>query len=98
MKQMIDIGVFDNDERIIVNKICEDVNVAAFTKARLLTSLSVSCNIVAEQDILDLLDGLIAKVERIADDEWDYLKMKIPFETYCDAESNVDEVPADEDM
>lgn len=95
---MIDISVFDNEERVLVNKICEGANVAELTKARLMTSLSVSRNIVAEQDILDFLDGLISKVERITDEEWDCLKMRLPFETYYDAENNVDEVPADEDI
>jgi len=96
MKQMIDIDVFDNDERIIVNKACEGTAIADFSRANFLVNLTFARNISTEQDVLDLLDGLIAKIERISDDEWEQLKTKIPFETYYDAESNVDEVPQEE--
>jgi hypothetical protein len=96
MAQMIDVDVFDNDERIIVNKACEGTPIADFTREGFLTNLSFARSISTEQDVLNLLDGLIAKTERISDDEWDGLKAKIPFATYYDADSNVDEVPQDE--
>lgn len=96
MAQMIDVDVFDNDERIIVNKACEGTPIADFTRKGFLTNLSFARSISTEQDVLNLLDGLIAKTERISDDEWDGLKAKIPFATYYDADSNVDEVPQDE--
>lgn len=96
MAQMIDVDVFDNDERIIVNKACEGTPIADFTRTGFLTNLAFARSISTEQDVLKLLDGLIAKTERISDDEWDGLKAKIPFATYYDADSNVDEVPQDE--
>lgn len=96
MAQMIDVDVFDNDERIIVNKACEGTPIADFTRTGFLTNLAFARSISMEQDVLNLLDGLIAKTERISDDEWDGLKAKIPFATYYDADSNVDEVPQDE--
>ena len=96
MAQMIDFDVFDNDERIIVNKACEGTPIADFTRESFLTNLSFARSISTEQDVLNLLDGLIAKTERISDIEWDGLKTKIPFATYYDADSNVDEVPQDE--
>lgn len=96
MAQMIDVDVFDNDERIIVNKACEGTPIADFTRTGFLTNLAFARSISTEQDVLNLLDGLIAKTERISDDEWDGLKAKIPFATYYDADSSVDEVPQDE--
>lgn len=96
MAQMIDVDVFDNDERIIVNKACEGTPIADFTRTGFLTNLAFARSISTDQDVLNLLDGLIAKTERISDDEWDGLKAKIPFATYYDADSNVDEVPQDE--
>lgn len=96
MAQLIDVDVFDNDERIIVNKACEGTPIADFTRTGFLANLSFARSISTEQDVLNLLDGLIAKTERISDDEWDGLKAKIPFATYYDADSNVDEVPQDE--
>lgn len=96
MAQMIDVDVFDNDERIIVNKACEGTPIAYFTRTGFLANLNFARSISTEQDVLNLLDGLIAKTERISDDEWDGLKAKIPFATYYDADSNVDEVPQDE--
>lgn len=96
MAQMIDVDVFDNDERIIVNKACEGTPIADFTRTGFLANLAFARSISTEQDVLNLLDGLIAKTEHISDDEWDGLKAKIPFATYYDADSNVDEVPQDE--
>lgn len=95
MVQMVDVDVFDIDERIIVNKACEGLPTSNFTRAGFLTNLAFARNISTEQDVLDTLDGLIAKVERISDDEWGNLRLKIPFATYYDAESNVDDVPVD---
>lgn len=96
MAQMIDVDVFDNDERIIVNKACEGTPIADFTRTGFLANLAFARSISTEQGVLNLLDGLIAKTERISDNEWDGLKAKIPFATYYDADSNVDEVPQDE--
>ena len=67
MAQMIDVDVFDNDERIIVNKACEGTPIADFTRAGFLANLNFSRSISTEQDVLNLLDGLIAKTERISD-------------------------------
>lgn len=96
MKQMIDIDVFDNDERIIVNKACEGAPIADFTRTGFLANLKFARSISTEQDVLDTLDGLVAKTERISNEEWDSLKAKMPLDTYYDAESNVDDVPEDE--
>jgi len=93
---MIDVDVFDNDERIIVNKACEGAPIADFTRTGFLSNLKFARSISTEQDVIDTLDGLISKTERISDEEWSGLKSKIPFDTYYDTESNVGDVPQDE--
>jgi hypothetical protein len=45
-----------------------------------------------------MVEGLQAKVVRLTDGEWDSMKVKIPFAVPYDPESNVDEVPVDEDV
>ncbi|BAL01906.1 hypothetical protein OBV_p-00510 (plasmid) [Oscillibacter valericigenes Sjm18-20] len=97
MAEMIDIDLFDMDERIIMNKASEGVPLSSLTRERLINNLSFARNISTEQAVTDLLDGLKAKISRLSDGEWDALKLKIPFSTFYDAESNVDEVPADEE-
>lgn len=97
MIKMTDIDIFDNDERIVVNKACEGTPLSAFTKQRLLANLTFAHDISTGQDVLNLLDGLIEKVKHVSEEEWESLKVKIPFATYYDAESNVDEVPVNEE-
>ena len=96
MKQMFDVSVFDNDERIVINGEVDGIPVAELTLKRLLANLSFARSISTDQGVVDFLDGLIAKVKRIDETEWEVLKTKIPFEIYYDEESNVDEVPADD--
>ncbi len=93
MKQIIDM--FDNDERIIINKTCRGIALAEFKRGNFLENLMFSRDISTEKDILNLLNGLIFKIEHISDTEWNDLKTKLPLYTYYNAESNVDEVPED---
>ena len=51
MPQMFDVDVFDNDERIIVNKACEGTPIADFTRAGFLVNLNFSRSISTEQDV-----------------------------------------------
>lgn len=96
MKQIIDIDLFDNDERIIINKACEGAPISTFTRSGFLTNLHFARSISTEQDVLDLLDGLTAKIDRVSEQEWEDLKLKLPFETYYGEETTVDVVPQDE--
>lgn len=88
MKQMIDIELFDNDERILINKGCENVPITNFTRTGFLSNLSFSQSISTDPDVIALLDRLIEKISRMSDDEWENMKAKIPFEVYYDAEDN----------
>lgn len=94
----IDADVFDNDEKIIINKFCEGVPIAELSKDAFLVSLTFARQTSRDQDMIDTFEGLISKIAHITDDEWDSLKLKVPFYTYYDAERNVDEVPMDESM
>ena len=98
MKQMIDIEIFNNDERMMINSACEEVAISKFTQKGFLRNLKFGQSISNDLDILNLYEGLIEKVEKLSDEEWEYVKTKIPFETYYDMASNVNEVPLDESV
>ena len=82
MNQMIDINGFDVVERIMINKGSEGIPVEDFTRKNFLVNLSFARSISTDQDVIALLDGLISKVERITDEEWEKLKTMIPFDVY----------------
>jgi hypothetical protein len=94
----ISAAILDNDERIMINSASEGAPLSEFTRARFLQSLNLSLNINTDEMILSMVEGLKTKVERLTDSEWDALKMGIPLETRYDYPSNVDVVPADEDI
>ena len=91
---MIAVGLFDNEERYVLNSVCEGTPLAGRSKERVLGNLTFAREVSAEQDVLDLLDGLIVKFERISDDEWEILKQYIPFGIACEADEV--EFPQDE--
>ena len=72
--------------------------IAELSKDAFLVSLTFARQTSRDQDMIDTFEGLISKIAHITDDEWDSLKLKVPFYTYYDAERNVDEVPMDESM
>ena len=83
-------NVYETDERIVVNRGCEGIPMSLFTKEHFLLNLNFTKNISANKDILEFLDKLILKTERISDEEWEEIKKRIPFDIYYDAENNVD--------
>ena len=96
---MIDIDVFDSDERIIINKACEGMDIALFTQKSFLENLEFSRAVSTEQDIVDLLAGLIGKVKQISVEEWEGVKTRIPFQTYYEYdEESGEEVPDEESL
>lgn len=90
MKQMIDIDLFNNDERLVINKIAENTRFADLDRDMVISNVNFARNISTEQDIIELYDGLLSILSRISDDEWNSLKNKIPFEVYYDDESTSD--------
>lgn len=73
------IDVFNNEERILINSICKNEMLSDLMRGDVKTSLVFSKQISADSMIIDLLDGIIAKIESMTDAEWDKLKMLTPF-------------------
>lgn len=96
----MDIDIFNNEERVLINSISKGENLTALTRTDVLNSLTFSRQIANEGDtmITGLLDGAIAKMNAMSDEEWDKLKMSIPFPVAQIAESEVSEVPMDEEV
>jgi putative RNA methylase family UPF0020 len=90
MKQMIDIDLFNNDERIVINKIAENTRFQDLDIDMVISNINFARSISTEQDIIELYDGILSVLSRVSADEWNALKNKIPFEVYYDEESTSD--------
>lgn len=77
---------FNNDERIIINKVSEGTSNLKLTKESVLANFRFARNISTDSAILDLLDGLIAKAEQISEDEWKRIFDKLPLATDYEVE------------
>jgi len=92
---MINIDIFNNDERILINKGSQGFTLKEFTRQRFLDNLKFALNITVDPMIANLVDELKTKVMLLSEDEWNALTLKLPLKTLYDAETNVDEPPLD---
>ena len=94
------LDLFNNEERILLNSICKNEKLDELTKEDVVRSLLFSRQIANGEDgmVLDLIDGTVSKVSGLTEDEWNSLKMLVPFAVALVAEDEVSEVPADEDV
>lgn len=95
----MEVNVFNNEESILINGICENEKLAALTKDDVVNSLTFSRQIADDGDtmLIGLIDSTIEKVQNLTESQWDDLKMKTPFPVALLAEDDVSEVPEDED-
>lgn len=72
---------FNNEERILINGICKNENLNKLTKKNMEDYLKFSCQITDESDTMltGLIEGTCSKVESMTEEEWDKLKMLVPF-------------------
>ena len=96
----VDIDVFNNEERILVNGICKDEKLDSLSRQKVLDSLTFSKQITDDTDtmILDLLNSTYSKVNVLTDAEWDALKCLTPFPVAVVPQDDVEFVPTDEDV
>lgn len=80
------VDIFDNDERIILNGLAENIPVSSLTKKRCLAQLSFSREASTDEAMSAVLDELISKVENISDDGWAFMRLYIPFEVLATAD------------
>jgi hypothetical protein len=98
LRNMIDIDLFDTDERLLINSAAAKVKLTDFTRQSFMENLNFTLSITDDDMVRNMVEGLQAKVVRLTDGEWDSMKVKIPFAVPYDAESNIDDVPVDEDV
>ena len=93
------LDVFNNEERVLLNSICKNEDLAGLAKNDVLQSLAFSRQIANEDDsmVISLVDGLAEKITSLTEEEWDDVKMHVPFAVALVAEDEVSEVPANED-
>lgn len=80
--------IFNNEEKILINKASEGTANLRLSKESLLAHLYFVRSISTDADISYLLEGLIDKSERLTEDEWETIFNKLPFETDYDLDAS----------
>ena len=81
-----DLNMFVVDEKLILNKL-----VVENTKEYVLNHLAFEVGAVLDEDMVDTLNGLIAKIETLSDDDWNEMKNYFPCEVpYSEKDFDVD--------
>lgn len=95
---MIQIDLFDDDERQYLNSIVKGRDRNTLTKKNVLTNIAFAREVADGMDtmVIELIDGLYSKVNALSDEEWNELRMLLPFPVNISFEENVDEIPEDE--
>ncbi len=93
----VDIDVFNNEERVLINGICKDEKLSTITRQKVLDSLNFSKQISTDAMIMDLLDSTSSKMKVMTDEEWDALKVLTPFPVAVLPQDDVEVVPSDEE-
>lgn len=89
------INHFNDDERIILNGICRNKIISSLTKRKVEDELLVAISMIDENEqmAIDLYEGAREKLKSMTDEEWDELKLCLPFETsFPDDEEESEEI------
>lgn len=73
--------LFDNDERVLINRIVKGENLSSYKKSNLVQSLMFQQSILGEEsdiDVRELVSATLSKVNLLTDDEWEDIKKNIP--------------------
>lgn len=89
--------MFNNEERIVLNGICNNEKLD-FSKKSVLDSLLFSEQVVADEMMIDLIKGISEKISALSDEEWTEVRKQIPFFVALVPEDEVAEVPTDEEV
>lgn len=89
--------MFNNEERIVLNGICNNEKLD-FSKKSVLDSLLFSEQVVADEMMIDLIKGISEKISALSDEEWTEVRKQIPFSVALVPEDEVAEVPTDEEV
>lgn len=91
---MINLDLFEDDERQYINKIVERKNLSSVQRTDILSIVAFAREIAnpTDSEILSLIDSVFSKVNALSDEEWNTLKKYLPFPVNIDFE---DEIPDD---
>lgn len=89
---------FNTDERLLINSASKKVKLTEFTRLSFANDLSLTLSITNDTMVMNLVQGLQAKVMQLTDAEWNIMKSKLPLYAPYDYDNNVDEVPIDEEV
>ena len=97
---MIQIDLFNDDERQYLNSISKGHDRERLSREDILTAVSFAREVADSTDmmILDLIDGVYAKINSLSDDEWGELRMRLPFPVNISFEDDMENIPIDEDV
>ena len=85
---MLEGIVFNNEECVIINSLCADEMMETLTKDYMISRLqntkaillSGKCPVEASELIdADLIDEILLKLDAMDDEEWDDMKLLLPF-------------------
>ena len=80
MENIINTGMFNTDERIVINSISKGIKLSDFSRKNFIENIAFSRMITNDTDIdiLNLLESLHSKISSITDEEWEMLKKYLP--------------------
>lgn len=89
------IKQFNDDECQYLNRIFERKTKEQLSKDDVMSYILFAKDIAdsGDEQIVELIDGVYAKLNIMSDEEWNTLRKEIPFQVNITAEENVDEVP-----
>lgn len=79
--------MFDADERGYLNSLSTDIPKSELNRKKVFDVLSFAAGIVNLEDFLavELVNGLLSKINNMSDSEWDVVKDALPFNVPYDA-------------
>ena len=90
-----------NEEKVFLNGICKGSGeyLKALTKKDVMEALAFARSVSNEEDamVMDMVNGLMDKVQSLSEEDWNSVKMQIPFPVIQTHEDEVAAVPEDEE-
>lgn len=77
---MITYDLFENEERLLVNRMTANVDIAKIGKRNLEKSLNMAMLINDDEEVKNLVKSVCNKVAGLTDEEWEVLKKQLPWE------------------
>lgn len=73
--------IFDNDERVFINRLTNGEDLGKYSRQNLLSMLNFQNSILTEdsdEEIKELVSGTLSKVNLMTDEEWAKIKKELP--------------------